>query len=59
MHAVSLKTRREDPTWETRHRWENNIKIWNIKKECKDVVWIHLAPDRRALVNTVMNLQVP
>jgi hypothetical protein len=34
----------------------------NVKKLCEDADWIHLAQDRdqrRALVNTVMNLSVP
>jgi hypothetical protein len=44
------------------HRWENNINMdfREIGWDCVD--WIDLAQDRgqwRALVNTVMNLQVP
>jgi len=43
-------------------RWENNIRmdLRKIRWECVD--WMHLAQDRgqwQALVNTVMNLQVP
>jgi hypothetical protein len=43
-------------------RWEDNIKIGLGETGFGDVDWIHLAQDRgrwRALVNTVMNLQVP
>jgi hypothetical protein len=45
------------PLGRPRHGWEDNIKIG-----FGDVDWIHLAEDRdrwRALVNTVMILQVP
>jgi hypothetical protein len=44
------------------HRWEDNIKIDLGETGFGDVDWIHLALDRdrrQALVNTVMNLQVP
>jgi hypothetical protein len=45
-----------------RHRWEDNIRM-----DLREIGWegvdrMHLAEDRdqwRALVNTVMNLQVP
>jgi hypothetical protein len=50
------------PLGRTRHRWEDNIKIELQELGFGDVDWIHLAQDRdrwRALVNTVMNLQVP
>jgi hypothetical protein len=45
-----------------RHRWEDNIRmdLWDIRWEVVD--WLHLAHDRNhcwAVVNTVMNLQVP
>jgi hypothetical protein len=36
------------PLGKPTHRWKNNIKM----------DWLHLAQDR-ALVNTVMNLQIP
>jgi hypothetical protein len=44
------------------HRWMDNIKmyLWEIGRGGAD--WINLAQDRdqwRALVKTVMNLQVP
>jgi hypothetical protein len=45
-----------------RSRWEDNIKMDHIEIGRGRVDWIHLAEDRdqwRALVNTVMNLQVP
>jgi hypothetical protein len=45
-----------------RRRWEDNIKMDIREIEFGDVDWIHLAQDRdrwRALVNTVMSLQVP
>jgi hypothetical protein len=38
----------------TRRRWVDNIKMDLIEIECDDMDWIDLA-----LVNTVMNLQVP
>jgi len=44
------------------HRWEGSI-IMDLRKiGWEDVEWIHLAQDKDdwwALVNTVMNLQVP
>jgi hypothetical protein len=45
-----------------RRRQEDNIKMDLREIGFGDVDWIHLAQDRdrwRALVNTVMNLQVP
>jgi hypothetical protein len=42
-----------------RHRWEDNIRM-EIGREGVD--WIHLAPDRDrwwALVNMVMNFEIP
>jgi hypothetical protein len=46
----------------SRHRWENNIRMGLWKREWEAVHWMHLAQDRDqwwALVNTVMNFQVP
>jgi hypothetical protein len=43
-------------------RWEDNIKMDLMEIELEGVDWIHLSQNRdrwRALVNTVMNLQVP
>jgi len=40
----------------------NNIRVGVRETGCEGVDWIHLAQDRghwRALVDTVMNLQVP
>jgi hypothetical protein len=50
------------PLGRPRHRWEDNIKMDLRKTGFGDVDWIHLAQYRdrlRALVNTVMNVQVP
>ena len=49
-------------TWETRHRWEDNIKMELQEVECEGVDWIELAQDRKrwlALVNAAMNLRFP
>jgi hypothetical protein len=50
------------PLRRSRHRCEDNIKM-DLKEIGWEVVdWIHLAQDRiqcRAVVNMVMNLQVP
>ena len=48
--------------WGNLHRWEDNIKMDLQEVECGGMDWIKLAQDRdrwRALVNVVMNLQVP
>jgi hypothetical protein len=48
-------------TWETRRRWEDNIKM-DLKDVTWGMDWIELAQDRdrwRALVHVVMNLRVP
>jgi hypothetical protein len=45
-----------------RHRWENNVKVDLQEVVCGGMDWIELAEDRdrwRALINVVMNLQVP
>jgi hypothetical protein len=50
------------PLGRPRRRWEDNIKMDLREIGFGYVDWIHLAQDRyswRALVNTVMNLQVP
>jgi hypothetical protein len=50
------------PLGRPRHKWEDNIGMDLREIGFGDVDWIHLAQDRdkwRALVNTVMNLQVP
>jgi len=50
------------PLGRPRHRWEDNIKVNLQEVGCGGVDWINLAQDRdrrRALVNVVMNFQVP
>jgi hypothetical protein len=50
------------PLRRPRRRWVDNIKIDLREIGWDGVDWIYLAQDRdhwRALVNTVMNLQVP
>jgi hypothetical protein len=46
----------------SRRRWLDNIRMDLVEVEWGDVGWIGLAQDRdrwRALVNSVLNLQVP
>jgi hypothetical protein len=50
------------PLGRPRRRWEDNIRMDLREIGWGGMDWIHLAQDRdqcRALVNTVMNLQVP
>jgi hypothetical protein len=50
------------PLGRPRHRWEDIIRMDRSKIRWEDVNWMHLAQDRdqwQAVVNTVMNLQVP
>jgi len=50
------------PLWRPRHRWEDNIRMDLQEVECGAKDWIEVAQDRdrwQALVNAVMNLQVP
>ena len=50
------------PLVRPRRRWNGNIKMDLQEMVCGDMDWIKLAQDRdrwRALVNAVMNLQVP
>jgi hypothetical protein len=50
------------PLGRPRRGWEDNIKMYLREIGFGDVDWIHLAQDRDkwwAVVNTVMNLQVP
>jgi hypothetical protein len=58
------ENQKERDHWEDQQagRWVNNIKMVLRETECDDMDWIDLAQDRdqwRALVNMVMNLQVP
>jgi len=50
------------PLGRSRHRWENNIKMDLQELGCGGIDWTDLAQDSgrmRAVVNAVMNLQVP
>jgi hypothetical protein len=50
------------PLGRQRHRWVDSIKIDLLEIDWGGVDWVGLAQDRdkwRALVNVVMNLQVP
>jgi hypothetical protein len=50
------------PLVRPRHRWEDNIRMDLGEIGCGGMEWTDLAQDRdqwRALVNMVMNLQVP
>jgi len=50
------------PLGRPRHRWEDNIKMDLQEVGCGGMDWIDLVQNRnrwRALVNAVMNVQVP
>jgi hypothetical protein len=50
------------PLGRQRHSWRDNIKMHLLEIRLSVVDWIGLAQDRyrwRALVNSVMNLQIP
>jgi hypothetical protein len=50
------------PLGRPRHRWEDNIRMDTQEVGCEGMDWMKLAQVRdrcRALVNAVMNLQVP
>ena len=56
------ETRGKETAWETRCRWEDNIKMDLQEVGCGGVDWIELAQDKdrwRALVNAIVNLRVP
>jgi hypothetical protein len=56
------KTEGKRPLERPRRRWVDNIRMDLGEVEWGDVDWIGLAKDRnswRALVNSVLNLQVP
>ena len=55
------KRKEKGPFGRLRRRWENNIKM-DLQEVGWGMDWIDLAQDRntwQALINTVMNLQVP
>ena len=59
---LSVVRRGKETTWETRRRWEDNIKMDLQEVGYGGMDWIELARDRdrwRALVTAVMNLRVP
>jgi len=62
VHRVLVgKPEGKRPLVRRRHRWEDNIKM-DLQEVGVGGDWMELAQDRdrwRALVNTVMNLQVP
>jgi hypothetical protein len=50
------------PLGRSRHRWEDNIRLYHREIGQEGVDWLHPTLDRDwwwVLVNTVMNLQVP
>jgi hypothetical protein len=52
----------EKPLGRHKRRWEHNIRTDHSEVEWEGVDWIYLSQDRdqrRALVNSVKNLQVP
>ena len=56
------KARWKETTWKTRRRREDNIKMHLEEVKWRGMDWMVLAQDNdkcRALVNVVMNLQVP
>ena len=56
------KPKGKRPPGRPRHRWEDNIKMDLQEVGCGGMDWIELIQDRdrwQALVNVVMNLQVP
>jgi len=56
------KPEEKRPLGRPRRRWEDNIQMDLQEVGCGGMDWIELAQDRnrcRALVNAVMNLQVP
>jgi hypothetical protein len=56
------KSKGRRPLGGTKRRWLDNIRMDLVEVGCGDVDWIGLAQGRgrwRALVNSVLNLQVP
>jgi hypothetical protein len=59
---LARKPERKNPLGRPRRRWVDNIEMVFGEIGWSDVDWIGLTQDRnrwRALVNSVMNLQVP
>jgi hypothetical protein len=63
IHKIMMgKPEGKTPLGRPTHRWEDNIKMDLQEVGCGGMDWIELAQDRerwQALVNAVMNLQVP
>jgi hypothetical protein len=60
--VIGRKAREKEPLGRPRYRWVDKIKMDLVERGLGDLDWIGLAQDRyrwRALVNLVMNLQVP
>jgi hypothetical protein len=56
------KPEEKRPLGRPRYRWKGNIRMDLREIGWEDVNWVHLAQDMgkcRAIMNTVMNLQVP
>jgi hypothetical protein len=56
------KPKGKRPLGRPRHKWKDNIRMDLTKIGWEGMDWIHLDQDRdqwQALVNTVMNIQVP
>ena len=56
------KSEGKRPLGRPRRKWEDNIKMDLQEVGCGGMEWIEVAQDRdrwRALVNAVMNLQIP
>jgi hypothetical protein len=56
------KARWKETTWKTRRRCEDNIKMHLQEVKWRGMDWMALVQDNdrwKALVNAVMNLQVP
>ena len=62
IQCFGAETRRNEYTWKTKVRWEDNINVDLKEVGCGGIDWIDLTQERdrwRTLVNTVMNIRVP
>jgi hypothetical protein len=62
VEVIGRKARGKETARKSRHRWIDNIKMDLLEIGFGVLDWIGLAQDRyrsRALVNAVLNLQVP